>query len=133
MFPRRAQNILQRYDLYGSLTFLTFVSQKSPEYILFFCKMWIITYVGKVKNSSLIIWILFVTLFAPHLYSCLEFFKRLGSCKVTYIGKSRISTEGILLSSKYSIRKKKNVITFIRMIKDYLQLSHGNRSSFALV
>lgn len=95
MFPHRAQNILQRYDLYGSPTFLTFVSQKSPEYILFFCKMWIITYVGKVKNSSLIIWILcslitwilFVTLFTSHLYFCLEFFKRLGSCKVTYTGK----------------------------------------------
>lgn len=57
MFPWRAQNILQQCDLYGSLTFLTFVSEQLPEYILlffFFGKMWIITYVEKVKNSVII-------------------------------------------------------------------------------
>lgn len=36
IFPQGAQNILQRYDVYGSLTFLTFVSKKLPEYVLFF-------------------------------------------------------------------------------------------------
>lgn len=39
MFPQRAQNILQQRDLYGSLTFLTFVSEQLPEYILSFCKL----------------------------------------------------------------------------------------------
>lgn len=57
MFPWRAQNILQQCDLYGSLTFLTFVSEKLPGYILFFCKMWI-TYVGKMKNSVIIFCVL---------------------------------------------------------------------------
>lgn len=57
MFPWRAQNILQQCDLYASLTFLTFVSEKLPEYILFFCKMWI-TYVEKVKNSVIIFCVL---------------------------------------------------------------------------
>lgn len=49
MFPWRAQNILQQCDLYGSLTFLTLVSEKLPGYILFFCKVWI-KYIGKMKN-----------------------------------------------------------------------------------
>lgn len=61
---------------------------------------------------SPIIWILFISLFTSFLYSSLEFFKRLGSCKVTYIGKSRITTEDSLLSSKYSIRKRKSTDKF---------------------
>lgn len=50
MFSWRVQKSLQQCDLYGSLTFLTFVSENLLEYILFFCKMWIIPYVEKVKT-----------------------------------------------------------------------------------
>lgn len=35
MFPQRAQNILQQWNLYDYLTFLTFVSEKLSEYIFF--------------------------------------------------------------------------------------------------
>lgn len=69
-------------DFYGFLTFLTFVLEKLPEYSLFFCKMWIITYVGKVKNSVIIYCVLlsfryYLLLSISHLYSSLEFFKKL--------------------------------------------------------
>lgn len=140
MFPQRAQNILQQYDLYGSVTFLTFVSKKLPEYILFFCKIWIITYVGKVKTVwlfSLFLYHLDIISYSFHI-SSLFFFRILQKTRLTlgHIFKKvelleRHSVEFKIFN--YEKNSIDNLIKFVGMIKDRIQLSYGNMYFFALV